>query len=419
MFHLRVSSRDTLAVSTAVIFSYPTHGHIAPALGVAKELAARGERVLFYATERSRKKIEASGAEFRPYPADYERFDPNPPTEGLFSDMVRLAALAEELLPKLIQDLKNDIPDYALLDTKSLWGRLTAGVLGIPAITLSVVFGIQPGLVPVADLVNLLYGRADSKTLVSGITKLSGYLEIARRLSSQYRVPLPGIIDYLGNPQPLNVIFTSREFQINGDAFDERYQFVGPYIPENRDADIDFPWERLTEAPLIYISLGTTFHHAPSFYAACFKAFAGRPWQIVLAAGSCPIVGAIPDNFIVCSYAPQLAILRRASLLITHGGMNSINEGLYFGVPMLVVPQRGDQHLTGARVAELGAGLTITPAAAHPQALQSAAAQILGNPSFQHHAKTLGQLLRNSGGPQQAASVILQNTNRRIHNSEN
>ncbi|HEX7360851.1 MAG TPA: macrolide family glycosyltransferase [Bryobacteraceae bacterium] len=404
-------------MSTAVVFSYPTHGHIAPALGVAKELAARGERVLFYATERSRKKIEASGAEFRTYPAAYEQFDPSPPTEGLFSDMVRLAALTEELLPKLIQELKSDIPDYVLLDTKSLWGRLTAGVLGVPAITLSVVFGIQPGLVSVADLVNLLYGRADAEKLVSGITKLSAYLEIARRLNGRYQIPLPGIIDYLGNPQPLNVIFTSRKFQLNGDAFDERYQFVGPYIPQNRDADIDFPWDRLTGAPLIYISLGTTFHHAPSFYIACFEAFADRPWQVVVAAGSSPIKGAIPKNFIVCSYVPQLAILRRAALMITHGGMNSINEGLYFGVPMLVVPQRGDQHLTGARVAELGAGLTIAPTAVHPQALQSAAVQILEDAAFGQNAKTLGQSLRNSGGPQRAASAILQYPNRRIHNS--
>lgn len=404
-------------MSTAVVFSYPTHGHIAPALGVAKELTVRGERVRFYATERSRKKIEASGAEFRLYPAEYERFDPNPPTEGLFSDMLRLAGLAEELLPKLVQELKDEIPDYVLLDTKSLWGRLTAGVLGVPAITLSVVFGIQPGLVPVTDLVNLLYGRADSKTLVSGITKLSGYLEIARRLSSEYRVLLPGIVDYLGNPQPLNLIFTSREFQLNGDAFDERYQFVGPYIPQNRDADIDFPWDRLTGAPLIYISLGTTFHHAPSFYAACFEAFAGCPWQIVLAAGYSPMMGIPPPNFIVCSYVPQLAILRRAALLITHGGMNSINEGLYFGVPMLVVPQRGDQHLTGARVAELGAGLTIPPAAVDPRALQLAAMQILKDAAFGQNAKTLGQSLRNSGGPQRAASAILQYLNRRIHSS--
>src|SRR6185312_9413150 len=321
-------------------------------------------------------KIEAVGAEFRQYGADYGRFDPTPPTDGLFSDMVRLASLTEELLPQLLREMEMLDPDYVLLDTKSLWGRLLARILNLPAVTISVVFAIQSGMVAAGDLVNLLYGQAPRDRLFGGLEKLTDYWGVAKRIGTRYGVSIPGIIDYLGNPSPLNIIFTSREFQLNGNAFDERFEFVGPYVPEDRDCEIDFPWDRLTGEPLIYISLGTTFHNAPEFYAACFQAFNNCPWQVVLSTGGQPLDGA-PENFIVRRFVPQLQILRRADLLITHGGMNSVNEGLYFGCPMIVVPQRGDQHLVGARIAELGAGLTIAASHAAPESLRTAAAEIL------------------------------------------
>jgi MGT family glycosyltransferase len=208
-------------------------------------------------------------------------------------------------------------------------------------------------------------------------------------------------------PESLNIISTSREFQLNGDAFDERFQFVRPFIPSDRDADVSFPWNNLTGAPLLYISLGTTFHDAPEFCATCFAAFAGCPWQVVLSAGSCEHLGPVPANFIVRPYVPQSKILQQADVSVTHGGMNSVNESLYFGCPMTVVPQRGDQHLVAARVAELGAGLTIAPSQINPESLRSAAAKVLADTTLQRRAAMLGQSLQNSGGAGRAADEIL------------
>ena len=54
-------------------------------------------------------------------------------------------------------------------------------------------------------------------------------------------------------------------------------------------------------------------------------------------------LGVIPNNFIVRPHVPQLEVLRRADLFITHGGMNSVSEGCWYGVQMIVLPQVGDQ----------------------------------------------------------------------------
>ena len=403
---------------TGVALVHPTHGHVTPTLRVAAELARRGERIVFYATERSRARVEAAGVEYRPYPRPYEEFDPTPPTSGLFADMERLAALSHAIVPALVREIETLGAHYLLADTKSLWGRLTAQRLGIPAITLSVVFALNEGMVPTAQLVSMLYAGAPDGALHQGLLGLTTYFERVRHGDATLGVSSPGVAGFLSNPQPLNIIFTSREFQLRGSEFPDAYQFVGAAMepPETTPAPSgggEFPWRSLSGAPLVYVSLGTTFHNAPGFYRDCFQAFGSMPWQVVLSAGGMSLealresVGEAPSNFLVAPYVPQLSLLERASVFVTHGGMNSVQEGLYLGVPMVAVPQRGDQFLSSARIEELGAGLALTPQRLTPEALREATARLLGESAFRHNAAALGESLRYAGGCARAATLIL------------
>jgi len=391
----------------AVVLAYPTYGHIAPILPVAAELARRGEEVFFYGTGRSRAKIEATGACFRAYARGHDDFNPTPPTEGLFSDMARLAALTEDILPGLLDEVRALAPAYLLIDTKSLWGRLVGQILGIPAVTLSVVFAIRDGVIGVPELTGLLYSGAPAEKLLGGLLGLGEYFETARRLMRRYGTAAPGIVAYLGNPQPLNIVFTSRELQPGSQAFGDEFVFAGPSIPPACDTPRDFPFERLDGRPLVYVSLGTTFHDVPAFYRACFEALGGSAWQVALSTGGADLdLGAPPENFLVRRFVPQLALLERAAVFVTHGGMNSANEGLYFGVPLVVAPQRGDQHMVAARVVELGAGLAISPRELDAARLRAAVEAALSQPAFRERAQSLGASLRAAGGYRRAADAI-------------
>ena len=395
-------------MSTAVVLCYPTHGHIAPKLAVIAELVRRGERVIYYSAERSRAQIEATGAEFRAYAYDHDSFDPNPPTEGLFSDMERLIKLSETMLPELLTELSELRPDYLLLDSKSIWGNLAGQILKLPAATLSVVFALHEKLVDADYLVPRLYGGATPEVLQRALLHLHRYFEVAQRVDRHYGTQSPNLVQFLGNPQPLNIIFTSRLMQLGGEQFDDRYKFVGPSIG-TRPATSNFPWDQLTDAPLIYISLGTVFNELPDFYRACFAAFAETPYQVVMAVGKNidrAQLGTPPANFIVSDFVPQLAILERAALFITHGGMNSANEGLLYQVPLIVVPQRGDQYMVAGRVAELGAGLPLFTHQATPERLRAVATQVLTEPRFKAGAQQVGQSLQAAGGYQRAADEI-------------
>lgn len=394
-------------MARAVFFSFPAYGHITPALAVVRELTGHGEEVHVFATERSHDAVTAAGASLHLYPAPYERFDPRPATSGLFSDMPRLLGLAEEILPSLVEAVRALAPDYVLLDTKSIWGRLTAVSLGLPAATMSVVFAIRPGVVSASDLVRMLYASAPEAGIVAGLKGFSAYAAIAQRLARHYRAPVPDLIAFLGNPQPLNVIFTSRALQPHEKAFGSEYVFVGRAVAPNRDRAVDFPFDRLTQ-PFIYASLGTTFNDAPAFYGACFEAFADAPWQVVLAAGTAAdTLPPAPANFIVRPFVPQLRLLESARAFVTHGGMNGVNEGLAEGVPLIVVPQRGDQHLVAAQVVEHGAGVRIGPGEVTPARLREAVTTVLEQPSYRQAAQVIGRTLIEAGGARRAADEIL------------
>jgi MGT family glycosyltransferase len=369
-----------------------------------------GESVVFYGTGRSRQKIEDTGAQYRFYGHGHDEFNPTPPAEGLFSDMSRLLALTERLLPNLLADLRVLAPDYLLVDTKSLWGRFAGQVLDIPAITLSVVFAIQPKSIGVPDLARFLYNGANGEKLLRGLLEFSRYTAASRQVDRRYGTVSPGIVEYLGNPQPLNVIFTSREFQLQGNAFDDRYQFVGPSIPPERDVTDGFPMDWLkTDRPLIYVSLGTTYHRVPEFYQACLQAFADMPVQVVLSTGpgGTKDLGPAPDNFLIRESVPQIPVLRRAGVFVTHGGMNSANEALYCGVPMVVIPQAGDQHLVASRIAELGAGLTIDPREVSVERLRETVTRVLAGSNFRQRSQELAISMKQAGGYRRAARLVL------------
>lgn len=419
---------------------YPTHGHITPALAVVEELVRRGEEIVFYATGRSRARVEQTMARFRAYEHGHDAFSPDPPTDGLLSDMARLLALTEAMLPRLLAEVEAERPDYLLVDTKSVWGRLVGQILGLRAVTLSVVFAIEPTLVAVPDLVNWLHAGAPRERLLDGVRQLTHYAETARRLTGRYAgVRAPDIIEFLGNPQPLNIIFTSRAFQLQGEAFGDAYQFVGTSIGRDRapgtvstraadedagadvvrgaedrrqrDVEAEESAEDLGHVPQVYVSLGTTFNRAPEFYRACFEAFDGEPYRVLLSTGGReqPLPDA-PANVEVRAFVPQLEVLSRAAAFVTHGGMNSANEALQFGVPMVVVPQRGDQYLVAGRVAELGAGVTISPREVTPERLRDAVGRVVRDPSFRTRARALGRGLEEAGGYRRAAEHILSQT---------
>jgi MGT family glycosyltransferase len=161
--------------------------------------------------------------------------------------------------------------------------------------------------------------------------------------------------------------------------------------------------------------LGTINNQNHDFYRMCFEAFADYPAQFILSAGQrtdLKALGTPPANFLVRNFVPQLDVLQRVEVFITHGGMNSVHEGLYYSVPLVVVPQQIEQSVVARRVVELGAGVALgdTPPYGRTSAaaLRHALEQVMAAPeAYRTAAARLGKGLREAGGAARAAEELI------------
>jgi MGT family glycosyltransferase len=200
-------------------------------------------------------------------------------------------------------------------------------------------------------------------------------------------------------------------FQSANPRIDATFRFVGPML--DRETRGDSGLELAGSEPVVYMSLGTLHRATEGFYRACLAAFADMPVRFVVSVGhqvDMQAVGTVPRNAVLRASVPQLAVLQRAAVFITHGGMNSVLEGLASGVPLLVIPQQPEQLLIGLHAAARGAGVVRREhlAGQHVDAatLRRDVEQILGTPRFKAAAADLQKVVHATGGIRQAADEI-------------
>jgi MGT family glycosyltransferase len=174
------------------------------------------------------------------------------------------------------------------------------------------------------------------------------------------------------------------------------------------DAAGVFPWDRLDGRPVIYASLGTLQNRLTHVFRTIAEACAGSGSQLVLALGrkgASPPDG-LPGNPVVVDYAPQVALLRRTSLVITHGGLNTTLESLSHGLPLVVVPIANDQPGVAARVAHLGLGEFTPVRKLNVPAMRRMLDRVLTTPGYRERSARMARTLQGLDGPARAADLI-------------
>jgi MGT family glycosyltransferase len=157
------------------------------------------------------------------------------------------------------------------------------------------------------------------------------------------------------------------------------------------------------------VTLGSGQYGWAEFFPACMAAFAGLPWQVVVAAG--PQAGrlrraAAPANVEVHNRVPLLKVLPHAGLFVTSGGMGSTMESLYFGVPVLAIPHTPDQRAIAERITRLRLGRQLAPADTTARTLRQMAETIIGDDQVPASVSEMQRAVRESGGPAAAADAI-------------
>jgi MGT family glycosyltransferase len=205
---------------------------------------------------------------------------------------------------------------------------------------------------------------------------------------------------------------TPREFDFPGIPWPPHFHYTGPFHDGDGREAIDFPCEKLTGRPLVYASMGTLVNGRAHVYRALLQAVGRLPHiQVVLEVGKnvgVDDVGSVPPNAIVVDTAPQIALLKRAALCITHAGLNTALESLAQGVPMVAIPVGYDQPGVAARIAHHGVGEFVELEDVSVGNVQRLIQRVLEQPEYREKARWFRKVIAQTRGLDVAADVIEQ-----------
>lgn len=390
----------------ALFFNVPAHGHVNPSLPLVTELVRRGHHITYFATEHFRARVEATGAHFQPYAAIHDDYFPSRRLHGGVLQRVayELMRTTADILPDLLEQARAAQPDYILYDGMCPWGYAVAQALRLPAVvSLSLMPLNSPPLRNMMTMLPILLPavlRDFSKGLQAN--------KHSQALGKQYNFPPLSPTVMLSAPGDLAISYTSYYFQPFADTVSKTVRFVGRTVHDVQ-APADFSLDAARGRPVIYVSLGTMNNVDTEFFETCIRAFKGSDAYVVISTGNGvrpDSFGALPENVAVHAWVPQAYLLERAALFITHAGLNSVHDGLYFGVPLLLIPQQAEQTINARRVVELGAGLMLKKDQVRVETIRTSVAQLLHDRRFRQEAHRIGESFRNAGGMQRAVDEI-------------
>lgn len=387
-------------MSKIVFFCIPAHGHTNPTLGVVEELVKRGHEVWYYSYNNFRDKIEAKGAKFVSCD-DYDmeqKLDAKDATrigkDLAFSTQI-LVDTTLALDAKVCEDMRMLQPDCIVADSMALWGKAVALKLRIPFVSSTTTFAFNQYSARI-----MKQGIGQLMRMVFSMGKINK--NIKRLQDNGY--PIKNILEIIQNDNETNtIVYTSKEFQPYSETFSDKYSFVGPSVR---------PVSQLVEKKkdkLVYISMGTVNNDMLNLYKNCITALKDTNYQVIMSVGDLVHIkelGNLPENITVYSHVDQIAVLNIADVFLSHCGMNSVNESLYYQVPLVMYPQTSEQGGVATRVLQVGAGIRLKKA--NPVEIRKAIDEVLENSIYYKNAVSISEGFKSCPGAIGAADKILE-----------
>lgn len=381
----------------------PFAGHVNPTIPVAAELTRRGHEVAWAGLPGQLEEMLPEWGRF--IPAGSEEWAAVVAERNVLRSDLRGAAaykflLEEALIPMCqvmvegVDDAISDFePDLVVVDQQTWAGAVVARRRGLTWVT----------------------SATTSAEMVDPLAGLPKVAEAFHRTRVQLQVDhgVPPEVAEVGDlrlSEHLVLAYTSSA--LVGDALESTSDaspvaWVGPSGLDRAEVD-DFDWDLVDpDLPLVLVSLGTLSAGASErFWPVAADAFRDQPWQGVFVAPA-HMLPDPPANVIVRERVPQLALLRRAAAVVSHGGHNTVCESLANGLPMVLAPIRDDQPVIADQVVRAGAGVRVKFARVKPADLRAAVDLALHDESLRAGAQAMAADLAACGGASAAADALL------------
>ena len=402
------------------IIGPPVPGHVNPLLALAHELRACGHRVTFFQIPDLESEIRAEGIDFVPIGASDHPLGSLRESLGELGRRSGLAALrfTVRAVQKTTEMICRDAPqavtgaqiDMLLVDQTEPAGGSVAQYLGLPFVTIcnALALNREPSIPPPFtpwDYRDDAWGRMRNRL---GNAISDRILAPVRHTLADYRArwKLPAHEDIEDTFSSIAQISQQpREFDFPRRCLPDSFHYVGP-LRRKSLREVAFPWEKLDSRPLIYASLGTLQNKNLKPFHCFAEACRGLEVQLVIAGVGHESLGALPKNVMAVAYAPQLQLIKRASLTLTHGGLNTVLDSLACGVPLLIMPITYEQPAIAQRVRWVGAGEMMPISQLNPAHLCALIGKLLGERAYADAARRIADAIRAAGGVKRARHII-------------
>ena len=175
------------------------------------------------------------------------------------------------------------------------------------------------------------------------------------------------------------------------------------------DAAFDLPQEitnRPADSKLIYLSLGSLGSADVDLMKRLISILGKTKHKFIVSKGPQASEYELASNMFGAEFLPQISIIPKVDLVITHGGNNTTTESVHFGKPMIVLPLFWDQYDNAQRVHEKGHGIRLATYAFKDEELTGAIDKLLNDSALLAKLNKIGEAVRSRKGIEEAATKI-------------
>lgn len=403
-------------------------GHLNPTTALARKLKARGHDVVFLSVLDTEPFVRAAELPFIPF------CEEDFPVGSMAESYAQLSKLEGEAAHKLAVDMVAGILEAAFRNLPQTLREANVDALVLDETERGL--GCVPlhlGM-PYAHIANALHYDYSGNTPIgifdwthettpealarnqAGVRTMQQMLEPMTSKAQAYAEKVGLEIDWSDPFATISKLAwltqTPKEFDFESSHWPAQFHYTGPFHDGLGRIESDFPWDRLTGEPLIYASMGTLSNGLESVFTTIAEAVGTRPgMQLVLSIGpglDPEKIASLPANAIVVKNAPQLELLKRSALCITHAGLNTALESLTQGVPMVAIPVSLDQPGVAARIAYTKTGAYVPIKELTVSRLSTLIDDVLGNPEYRQNANKMREAIVRTNGLEKAADLLEQ-----------
>jgi zeaxanthin glucosyltransferase len=402
------------------VLSYKGTGHLNPLIALSRQLIDRGHRVTFFQKPEVEAQVRQYGLEFvliGPHRSSSTEDDRTGDQSGL-SDIAalrygidRIASDMEMFLRETPAALADAGVDTLIMDEIALSGPTLAEMLRLPYFVVSTSVPHSFGWSAPRRMSprRTWFGRVQNSLLHVSVLRMRG--PVRQRLDRTRRQaglgPIRGIEKVF--PALAHITQLPECLDFPRSALPHNFYYTGPFVDKAARRWVEFPWDHLNGRSVVYASLGTTRCSEPGIFHLIAEACDGLDLQLVISLGGRrdpEMFAGLPGTPVVVRDAPQLELIKRAEVVITHGGLNTALETLMEGKPMIVLPKSFDQPAVAARLEWLGVAEVLPPEGLSEKKIRVALAKVFSDPSYRKSAKEVQAKIISARGLERAADVI-------------